>query len=165
MQFEMRARLATNPPAGGAGANGARNEEGRRLCSPIMEFVQILWYYIIWHYTKAWSDMARVIGNYLWFMGNFFSIGLLAKSLFSPWRRLSVSGGRGREESFFGAIIINTLMRFVGFGIRAITIMAGVVAIFITIVVTCFAVLLWLVFPAVVFLLFFAGLGYLIKII
>lgn len=32
MQFETRARLATNPPAGGAGANERSNKEMRQLC-------------------------------------------------------------------------------------------------------------------------------------
>ncbi len=125
-----------------------------------MAFVHVLSYYIIWHYTTAWSDMARVVRNYLWFVSNFFSIKLLSKTLFSPWRRLAVSGGRGKEENFFGALVINTLMRLVGFGIRAATIVAGAFALFVTVVVSLLAALAWLVFPALVFFLFFAGLGY-----
>lgn len=109
--------------------------------------------------------MIRVVGNYLWFVANFFSLKLLARTLFSPWRRLSVSGGRGKEDSFFGALAINTLMRLVGFGIRAATIVAGAVALFITVLISCLAALAWFVFPVIVFFLFFAGLGYLIQII
>jgi len=130
-----------------------------------MGFVQVLYYYIVWHYTKAWSDMFRVIGNYLWFVSNFFSLELLARTLFSPWRRLAISGGKGKEDSFFGALAVNTLMRLVGFGIRAVTIIAGALTLLLVVVVGCFAALAWLVFPAVVFFLFFAGLGYVIQII
>ncbi|MDO8482944.1 MAG: hypothetical protein Q7S86_03965 [bacterium] len=130
-----------------------------------MGFVQVLYYYIIWHYTRAWPDMFRVIGNYLWFVSNFFSLELLARSLFSPWRRLAISGGKGKEDSFFGALAVNTLMRLVGFGIRAVTIIAGIIALIVTIVVGCLVAIVWLLFPGVVFFLLFAGFGYVVQII
>jgi len=128
-----------------------------------MGFVQVLGYYILWHYTKAWSDLFRTIGNYFWFISNFFSINLLLRTLFSPWRRLSVSGGRGGEESFFGALIINTIMRFVGFFARIIIIVFGVIALIITVVLSLLAILIWLLLPVVAFFLFFAGGGYIIE--
>jgi hypothetical protein len=128
-----------------------------------MGFVQVLWYYILWHYTRAWSDLFRVIGNYFWFVSNFFSVNLLLRTLFSPWRRLSISGGRGGEDSFFAALIINTIMRFVGFIARVFTIAFGLVALIITAVFGAAVVLIWLILPAVVFFLFFAGLGYIIS--
>lgn len=129
----------------------------------LMGFIQVLYYYIIWHYTKAWSDMVRVVGNYLWFVNNFFSIKLLLGTLFSPWRRLAISGGKGKEDSFFGALAVNTLMRLVGFGIRAITIVAGAMTFLLVGVISCLAAFVWLIFPGVVFFLFFAGLGYILS--
>ena len=130
-----------------------------------MGFVQVLYYYIVWHYTIAWPDMFRVIGNYLWFVSNFFSLELLSRTLFSPWRRLAISGGKGKEDSFFGALVVNTLMRLVGFGIRAVTIVAGAVTLLVAVFISCLAALAWVVFPALVFFLFFAGLGYVIQVI
>jgi hypothetical protein len=130
-----------------------------------MGFVQVLWYYILWHYTKAWADLLRIIGNYFWFVSNFFSINLLLQTLFSPWRRLSISGGRGGEESFIGALIINTIMRFVGFFARIFTIVFGIVALAVTAALSVAAILVWLFLPVIVFLLFFAGLGYIIGVL
>ena len=130
-----------------------------------MGFVQVLYYYIVWHYTKAWSDMFRVIGNYLWFVSNFFSIALLSRTLFSPWRRLAISGGKGKEDSFFGVLAINTLMRLVGFGIRAATIIAGFFSLLVTVAISCLGAIVWLMFPVVVFFLLTAGFGYVISII
>ena len=129
-----------------------------------MRTTQFVWYYLLWHYTKAWSDMERIFGNYLWFVGNFFSIELLLKTLFSPWRRLSVTSGRGGEESFFGRIIINTLMRFVGFIMRACTIVIGVLAELAVVALGCCAVIIWLLLPVIIFFLFFAGIGYLFNL-
>lgn len=122
-----------------------------------MEFVQILGYYIFWHYTKALKDIVRIIVNYLWFAVNFFSIGLLFKTLLSPWRRLNVSSGRHGEESIFGAIIINVLMRFIGFFARLAVIIFGIVSCVIVIVGGIAFVLLWLLLPAIIIILFFAG--------
>ncbi len=124
-----------------------------------MAFVQTLWFYILWHYTKAWQDIFRIIGNYLWFIHNFFSINLLARTLFSPWRRLSIAGGKGAEDSFFGALLVNTIMRAVGFLIRSITILAAATVLFLTILLSCAFLIIWFFLPAIVFFLFFSGLG------
>ena len=129
-----------------------------------MTFLQTLWFYILWHYTKAWQDIFRIIGNYLWFIGNFFSIGLLSRTLFSPWRRLSVSGGKGSKDGFFGALLINTLLRGVGFLARSITILVGVAALFLTIIFSCAFLVAWLFLPVIVFFLFFGGLGQVMQV-
>ncbi|MBI2476032.1 MAG: hypothetical protein HYV67_02210 [Candidatus Taylorbacteria bacterium] len=128
-----------------------------------MAFIQVLWFYILWHYTKAWQDIFRIIGNYLWFIGNFFSINLLLKTLLSPWRRLSIKGGKGAEDSFFGALLINTLMRVVGFLIRSITIIFGAAALFATIALSGAFLVAWPLLPIIVFFLFFGGLGQIVK--
>jgi hypothetical protein len=124
-----------------------------------MAIVQILWFYILWHYTKAWQDLFRIIGNYLWFVGNYFSLGLLSRTLFSPWRRLAIVGGKGTPDSWFGAILINTFMRGVGFIARSFTIIAGSVVLFSCLVFSSVLLFVWLLLPIVVFFLFFAGLG------
>ncbi|MDO8663970.1 MAG: hypothetical protein Q7K44_00230 [Candidatus Liptonbacteria bacterium] len=130
-----------------------------------MAFVQVLWFYILWHYTKAWQDIFRIIGNYLWFVDNFFSINLLLKTLLSPWRRLSIRGGKGTEDSFFGAFLINTIMRGVGFLIRSITILIGAVAVFMTIIFSFAFVIVWFFLPIIAFFLFFGGVGQIMKAI
>ncbi|MES2087883.1 MAG: hypothetical protein V4467_02720 [Patescibacteria group bacterium] len=124
-----------------------------------MRLVQVLWFYILWHYTKSWQDVFRVISNYLWFVSNYFSIQLLSRTLFSPWRRLSLSGGKGQEDSFVGALLVNTIMRVVGFLIRSLTIFAGCIALLLSVFVAGIFLILWLIFPVAVFFLFFGGLG------
>ena len=128
-----------------------------------MRLIQVLWFYILWHYTKAWHDLLRVISNYLWFIGNYFSISLLLRTLFSPWRRLSIKGGKGQQDSFFGALLINTLMRVVGFIFRIITILAGAFVLLFAVILSVFLIALWLVLPIFVFFLFFGGLGFMLN--
>lgn len=130
-----------------------------------MELIQIFGYYFFWHYTKALRDAIRISGNYIWFVANFFSIGLLAQTLFSPWRRLRESGGRGRSESFVGALFVNTLMRLVGFCARSFTILCGFVALGFTVFLIFSAFIVWIFLPVIIFIIFFAGLGYVTKAI
>ncbi len=128
-----------------------------------MELVQIFCRYIVWHYTFALSDIFRLAGNYLWFVRNFFSMGLLARTLFSPWRRLTERGGRGTGESWFGAFIINSIMRLVGIIARSVTISAGLIGLLLTFLLAIGFFILWLFLPALVVFMFLAGWGYLIK--
>lgn len=128
-----------------------------------MRTVQIFWRYIAWHYTLAFADIWRISGNYLWFVRNFFSLGLLARTLFSPWKRLTERHGRGTGESWFGAVIINTIMRLVGFLARSFTILVGFAALLATVFAIAVFVLLWLILPAVVIFLFLAGIGFALK--
>ncbi len=110
--------------------------------------------YFIWHYTKALLDVFFIWKNFLFFVLEYFSVKILLFSLFHPWRRLG-----GEKKKFFdpGFIIINTLMRVVGFGIRISTIFIGLVSF-----VFCFAlgfifILLWLFLPVILISLFSAG--------
>ncbi|MEK7575131.1 MAG: hypothetical protein AAB511_02785 [Patescibacteria group bacterium] len=128
-----------------------------------MAFVQVLSFYILWHYTKAWQDLFRIISNYLWFVSNYFSIGLLWRTLFDPWRRMSIVGGKGSKDSFVGAILINTFMRAVGFLIRTVTILGGLFVLLIAVSLSCILILAWAFLPVIVFILFFAGLGQILK--
>ncbi len=128
-----------------------------------MESVQVLGYYILWHYTKAWKDIARIVGNYLWFTVNFFSIGLLFKTLLSPWRRLNVSSGRHGEESMFGAFVINTLMRLIGFFARLFVIVAGIISCAAVIAGGLALLVIWLLLPVIIFFSLFIGVGYLLN--
>lgn len=92
-----------------------------------MKTVQLLFYYVRWHYSKAFVDIWRVYTNILWLVYNFFSIEILAKTIFAPWRRLKEyrREGQSRVKAFFANLLINTLMRLVGFCIRLATITLG----------------------------------------
>jgi len=128
-----------------------------------MAIFQVIWFYILWHYTKAWQDIFRIIGNYLWFVGNFFSINLLLRTLFFPWKRLSVKGGKGTSDSFLGAVLVNIMMRVIGFLARTLTIVAGICSLFLTLILSAILMAAWLFLPVIVFFLFFGGLGQVLK--
>lgn len=113
--------------------------------------------YLLWHYTVAWGDLLRFCSNIAWFLLNFFSVKILLRTLFSPWKRLQ-EGGRGRGEGgILGRLIINTITRLVGALVRSVTILVGLAALLVFLFVSAVLFLLWPVLPLAAALLAFKG--------
>ena len=123
----------------------------------IMKIVQIFWFYFFWHYTLAWKDFLRVVNNVLWFIANYFSIALLGKTLFSPWRRLVEHGGKGTGQSYLAAFILNFISRFIGFLVRSVTISFGMLSLALTIFIGIILAFAWLILPLIIPVLLFSG--------
>lgn len=122
--------------------------------------------YLTWHYGKAPQDIVRIIGNYIWFFYNLFSIGLLLKTLFRPWKRLGEERKKGLDiESWFETLIVNSLMRVVGIGIRLMTIAVGIIFLATTLVGGAVVLVAWMFMPFLVAFCFLFGLGQLTQII
>ncbi|OHA26650.1 MAG: hypothetical protein A3D52_03135 [Candidatus Taylorbacteria bacterium RIFCSPHIGHO2_02_FULL_44_36] len=123
-----------------------------------MKFPILATRYLVWHYSEALADWWRIVGNFVWFFFHMFSIGLLLRTLFSPFKRMQEERKKGgfKFEDWGGAIIINVLMRLIGFGVRTMLIAVGAIFILFTILIGVTAFVLWLVLPlAVTFLLVF----------
>ena len=88
----------------------------------------LLLYYILWHYTRAPLNFLGVWMNMLWFIGHFFSMPILLKTLFQPIQRLSERYEGGLDLKRFGEVlVVNTLMRILGFLMRSFFITLGLV--------------------------------------
>ena len=123
-----------------------------------MKFPILATKYLVWHYGEALTDWWRIVGNFIWFFFHMFSIGLLLRTLFSPFKRLQEERKKGswKFENWGGAIIINVLMRLVGFSVRTMFIVVGLIFIFFTAMVGAIAFVFWLILPLIVaFLLVF----------
>lgn len=103
--------------------------------------------------------MFRLIGRACWFEWHFFSVGILLRSFFEPWKRLGEEKGeKFKLEQWLQATVINTLMRLIGMSLRAlILIFALAVFVFTTLVVTLF-VAMWCLLPFIVVALVVRGL-------
>lgn len=118
-------------------------------------------YYLSWHYTDAFVDMLNIWKNFLSFLFEFFSIPLLLKTLFSPWRRMQES--YTRIEDFFEHLIVNTLMRFVGAFFRLIIIIFGLASLFLCFVLGIVFFLLWTALPFILIYTLLQGMNLLTK--
>lgn len=125
-----------------------------------LEKVTLPGYYAWWHYTTALNDFFDVVRNLAWFLWNFFSISLLARTFFSPWRRLTDTEiSESQVETVLSHVIINSVMRLVGMGVRFITILMGFVSLILLGAASVIAFLGWLLLPLIVTLLLFLALA------
>lgn len=123
-----------------------------------MKLGALFGYYFFWHYTLAFADIVRIWRNFLWFFYNFFSIGLLSKTFFSPLERLQEKyAGDFDIAEFISTIAVNVIMRIVGAILRFFIILVGLVTLLATLAFGIIFFLLWLILPAIVPVLFFWG--------
>lgn len=123
-----------------------------------MAFGRLLRSYFGWHYSQALVAWWRIYGNGLWFLFHFFSVALLFRTLFSPWRRLAESyPGRFAPESIAETLVVNLLMRLVGFTIRVIFLSVALVVLAGAFLLGWITLIVWLCAPFLIPILFFTG--------
>jgi len=107
--------------------------------------------YIRWHYLAAPQNIIRLSRTFIWFLWHFFSVGILLRTLFAPWLRLSEERKRGFDiENAASTFLVNTVMRGVGVGIRLIFILIGILAIILTCLLTVVVFLVWIAWPLLI---------------
>lgn len=109
--------------------------------------------YLAWHYRTGVLDCLRLLANFLWFIYHFFSVPVVVRTLFTPWRRLGESYRHGfNPEQAAETFIVNTLMRLFGFVVRIIFLLAALVTLalvfFLGLLVILFFFLAPLIIPA-----------------
>ena len=78
---------------------------------------------------------------------DYFSIGLLLKTLFAPFRQISAGNVRGSLDVQLRAFFDRLISRCIGAVVRLIMIGAGAVAILLNIVVSAVLLLGWMLLP------------------
>lgn len=100
---------------------------------------------------KAWK-------NFLFFGLNYFSIPLLFRTFFSPWRRYKVAKGKGFDFGrFFEALLSNLIFRLLGAIMRSFLIFIGLLAEAFIIFTGLIVFLGWLVLPILLILSLYHG--------
>lgn len=125
-----------------------------------MNPVAFILVYTRWHYGTALFDILRVWGNFLWLSLHFFSTKTLVSTLFSPFMRMQEEypeKGHFDPEYFAGTILVNTIMRFVGFLVRLVFILLSLIAFSLVFVLGSMFLVLWIFAP--IFLTSFISVG------
>ncbi|HEX4662679.1 MAG TPA: hypothetical protein VH144_03620 [Candidatus Saccharimonadales bacterium] len=115
---------------------------------------------VSWWYGVGWVKQALILRTQIMNALDTFSIGLLLRTLFSPFRQISAGGVRGPLGVKLRAWFDRLVSRFVGAGVRLIVIAIGIVYLAFVLVfgiVRCLAWPLIPLLPAIALLLF--GLG------
>ncbi len=118
----------------------------------------ILFQYLIWHFFDMPKNILRAWRDYLRFNLNYFSVPLLLKTLFSPWRKYQVSYGKGFDLGrYLEAFFSNLIFRIFGAIIRAFLIIIGIIAEMVIVLGGVMAFFAWLALPALLILGIYYG--------
>lgn len=89
--------------------------------------------------------------NFMWFVLHVFSIPILLRTLFDPFQRLSekYSGGLHLDK-LAEVIIVSLIMRIVGFCIRSMLIVIGLVFLLTTFLLGLVMFVMWFFIPVII---------------
>lgn len=111
--------------------------------------------FLQWWYSRGWGIYFRGFRERMNNIADFFSIGLLAKTLFQPFRQISANetGERGGIEGALVAFFDRLLSRVIGFLVRTGLIITGILVMVVSFVCGLVLAIAWPCIP----LLPFAG--------
>ena len=113
----------------------------------------IFFQYLSWHFLEVPRNIFLGWKNFLKFGLNYFSLPLLIKTLFSPWRRYSWAYPRGFDiGKYFEVFISNLISRILGAIMRFFLIILGILAEVFIIFAGLIILFIWLALP--IFLIF-----------
>ena len=78
---------------------------------------------------------------------DFFSVGLLLKTLFNPFRQISAAPVDGAAPVQLSAFFDKLFSRAVGMEVRSVVIIVGILMILLRVLWTLLGIILWLVLP------------------
>ena len=100
-----------------------------------------------WWYGRGWRDQVGRVKTSLARINDTFSIPLLLKTFFAPFRQISAGEtGRSLDEKFRAALD-KLFSRLIGAFMRFFVIIAGVVIMFLMLVLSLIRLLLWPLLP------------------
>ena len=118
---------------------------------------------LVWHFYDAPKGILKAFKNFLVFNFNYFSVGLLAKTLFSHWRRYREFYPRGFDiKRYFSVFVGNMISRILGALVRTVVIIIGLVIEVAIFLAGLIVFLVWLFSPILLILGFYFGLKFLI---
>jgi hypothetical protein len=120
-----------------------------------MEFLRynvfMLFSFFVWWYGPGWLSAIRDIPKRTVGVSRSFSVAILVKTLFAPWKRITTVPGAGLDAKL-RAIVDNMMSRLIGFTVRLIVLVAALLLSLGTLIFFTLVALAWpLLPPAVVY--------------
>jgi len=112
-----------------------------------------------WWYSTGWVQLTQRLLARLISLLDFFSIGLLFRTLFSPFKQISVGRVQGSVETQLRAWGDLQISRVIGAMVRLAVIAFGLVATLLLIVVDLLVLILWPLVPVLPLLVVLALIG------
>lgn len=119
----------------------------------------LLFQYLVWQFYDIPKKLIFVWQDLLLFNLNYFSITLLLKTLFSPWRRYQWLYEKGFNfKKYFETLFSNLISRILGFIVRSLFILLGLVTEIVIFFLGLIALFSWLLLPLILLSGFIFGL-------
>lgn len=116
--------------------------------------------FIGWWYSNGWLEAARRLATHIKKIGREFSIVLLIKTLFAPWKQLvAYSHAQSSLGDKFRRAIDNLISRTVGAIVRLAVFMAGIFYTGFFAVIGLVILIIWPALPVISLWLIIRGLG------
>ena len=104
--------------------------------------------FLQWWYTRGWARFMEGFLNRLRGLTDFFSLGLLVKTFFSPFRQISAYGDDNASlQQQFAQFWDKMLSRIIGAVVRFMIIIGGIVTLFVVTTVGFVLTLAWPLMP------------------
>lgn len=100
-----------------------------------------------WWYGAGWKQQVIAVRDNLLSVYDYFSIDLLLKTLFSPWRQIAAGKVRGNISMQMRAWFDRLFSRIIGGFIRTIVMVVGIVSILVVTIVGLLRLCLWPMIP------------------
>jgi hypothetical protein len=123
-----------------------------------MKFFMIGPYYLNWHYTRGFTELVKNLLNFIIFEFHFFSVKDLLLTLLAPFQRLQEDYGTNTIDfqKILSAVIVNLIMRIVGFLVRSFILLFAFICIGISLLLLPIIILIWIALPFIL-LVFLSG--------
>lgn len=103
--------------------------------------------FFVWYYTRAFVNIVSVWSNFMWFILHFFSLPLLVRTLFLPWKRMTDLSRHRSIEDWLSGVVMNIMSRVFGAVIRLCIIGVGICLLCIGVCALCVVLVLWVSLP------------------
>lgn len=101
---------------------------------------------LAWWYSRGWAQVAKNAEKRIVKVSHLFSVPILVRTLFAPWRRIITYPGAGLDAQF-RAMTDNLVSRMVGFSVRFIVLLAAGVMLAACALLGFFQLVVWPLLP------------------
>lgn len=113
---------------------------------------------LVWWYSKGWLKAWQEIPVTLQKVQRTFTLPVLLRTLFSPWKQIISGGGRSIDEKF-RALIDNLVSRTIGFFVRLGVLILALIIMAATTLVTIGLAVAWPAVPLLIVYCVFRGIA------
>ena len=105
-----------------------------------------------WWYGAGWRQRVIVAKEHLEVTYDYFSIDLLLRTLFAPFRQISAGSVRGSISVQLHAWFDQLISRTIGFAVRSLMIIMGSMTLFLASLFHVVMIVVWALVPAIPFI-------------